>query len=405
MERPKLRYGLELLPFREKGEQRLVLRDRQGYSDRSLVLSPHWWPVLAAMDGTHTIRDLQVLYTRRTGELLFSEQLRQLTEALDNALFLENERFLRHVALQVAAFQREPVRAMQHAGKSYPEDPQALKQQLAAYFDENNGGPGPLQPGRDPRRATALVAPHIDIRAGGPCFAHAYKAVLDARAPTTWVILATGHEPVENYFAATAKDFQTPLGVVRCHRRLVDQLVDAAPRDLTASEYNHRSEHTVEFQAVFLAYLQPRARIVPLLCSFSWRQWDQDREYIDTICTLLRRLATEQEGAVGFLASVDLAHIGPRYGDSSVPTQETIAYHLRKDRELLAHLEACDSDAFMATIREEDNRRQVCGVAPLCVLSRVLAGRSRGQVLQHRYAVVDQQGSFVTFAGMAFFAV
>jgi len=36
------------------------------------------------------------------------------------------------------------------------------------------------------------------------------------------------------------------------------------------------------------------------------------------------------------------------------------------------------------------------------VLARVLEGRARGQLLDHRHALVDQYGSFVTFAAMVF---
>ncbi|MBZ4660138.1 MAG: hypothetical protein JG766_2061, partial [Desulfacinum sp.] len=49
-----------------------------------------------------------------------------------------------------------------------------------------------------------------------------------------------------------------------------------------------------------------------------------------------------------------------------------------------------------------NNARKVCGSAPLYVLAKVLSGRAAGRVLDHAHAVVDPQGSFVTFAAMAF---
>ena len=49
------------------------------------------------------------------------------------------------------------------------------------------------------------------------------------------------------------------------------------------------------------------------------------------------------------------------------------------------------------------NRRRICGLAPLYVLSKIFEGAAAGVLLDHSYAVVDQQNSFVTFASMAFY--
>ncbi|OIP93347.1 MAG: AmmeMemoRadiSam system protein B [Syntrophobacteraceae bacterium CG2_30_61_12] len=402
MDHPKLRHGLELLPIQRSGQDLILLRDRLGYGDKSLILSPDLARVLIAMDGGNSLRDLQGRYTRETGRLLFSEQLRQILHALDEGLFLENDRFNQRVLELVTAFRQDPVRRMQHAGNSYAEDPEQLRRELMSYFAPANGGPGALERAADPRPVVGLVAPHIDPRAGGPCFAHAYRAALEARPPATWIVLGTGHEPVVNHFALTLKDFETPFGMVACDRDLGRKLVAQSPRDLLASEINHQREHTVEFQAVFLAMLQPQARIVPVLCSFGHQEQPTETEFIDAFCALLGRLIAAADYPVGVLASVDLAHVGPRYGAASAPGEAEPARHLSADRRLLEALGRSDAAAFIEQIRAEDNARNVCGVAPLYVLARVLEGRARGQLLDHRHALVDQYGSFVTFAAMVF---
>jgi hypothetical protein len=247
------------------------------------------------------------------------------------------------------------------------------------------------------------VAPHIDLRAGGPCFAHAYKAIRESRSPETWVVFGTGHEPVVNLFSLTVKDFETPLGTVVCDRGLSETFARRVNRDIRASEYNHAREHSIEFQAVFLACYQPRARIVPILCSFSHEEWLEQRAYIDETADLLKDLAGEAGHSVGFMASVDFAHVGPRYGDDCHPGKDTVLEHLGADRALLEQLERCDATGFMSRIIRERNRRKVCGVAPLYMLAKILEGRAVGRTLHHTHATVDSQHSFVTFAGMAFF--
>lgn len=404
MDYPKLRYGLEAFPVEHEGQRMVLLRDRIGFCQAPLLVSPVVAELLMHMNGKNSLRDLQAYYSRRTGELLFSEKLEAILRMLDDHLLLETENFLKRAGEEVARFMQDPIRRMQHAGKSYPADPESLSQQLQSFFEPGSGGPGVPRIGADERRLVGVVAPHIDIQAGGPCFAQAYKTLQEAVHPDTWVILGTGHEPLDNYFALTPKDFETPLGVVRHDREFCEELVRRAPRDLRASEYNHHREHTIEFQAVFLAFAQPEASIVPLLCSFSLENWASDREYLDEVAAILSDLANSGQRHVGFIASVDLAHIGPRYGDNFQPNEETLKQHTVADLDLLKSMENCDSRNFIGTLRREQNRRRICGLGPLYLLAKILETKAHGTLLQHNHAVVDQQGSFVTFASMAFYA-
>jgi MEMO1 family protein len=400
-EYPKVRDGLEALPVEQAGRRMVLLRDRLGYQPNSLLIVPQLMGLLLHMNGTNSVRDLQEILLRASGELVHSEKLLELINHLDEFLFLENDRFFEVVAKELNAFREDPVRRMQFAGRSYPADPEILKAQLNDYVSEASSAAVGVD--FSGRRLLGLVAPHIDISAGGKCFGHAYRAVAASDSPGTWVILATGHEPSRNHFALTVKDFETPLGLVRCDRDFCLRLMDQVPRDLRSSEVNHRREHTVEFQALFLAHVRPNCLIVPILCGFGLEEWESDGAYIDQVAGVLRDMAQLHVGSVGFIASVDLAHIGPRYGDHFRPHSDTVSEHLSADKRLLESLQTCDAEAFMEQIRRERNRRRVCGLAPLYLLARILEKQAVGVILDHRYATVDQQHSFVTFASMAFY--
>ena len=398
---PKIRTGLEALPFEHQGQRVILLQDRLGFAQDSLLIPPHLAALLVQMDGQNSLRDLQSNYMRMTGNLLYMEDLQNYVKKLDEGLFLESARFLELVAREKNEFLQNPVRRMQFGGSSYPSEPEPLRTQLNDFLSRADGaGKRDRSQGR---RLVGLMAPHIDLNAGGVCFAHAYRAALQADRPSVWVIVGTGHEPVGNYFALTQKDFETPLGLAPHDRDFCRELLRRAPRDLLASEYCHRKEHTIEFQTVFLAHTQPSFHIVPLLCSFSLEDWEIDGAYIDEMADLLRELALERYPAVGFIASVDLAHIGPRYGDSFRPHAGTIQEHLEADRQLLESLSRGDASQFLREAGRGRNRRRICGLAPLYVLSKIFAGAAAGVLLDHSYAVVDQQNSFVTFASMAFY--
>ncbi|HBZ56708.1 MAG TPA: AmmeMemoRadiSam system protein B [Syntrophobacteraceae bacterium] len=404
MENPKLRTGVEALPVDVQGKTMILLRDQLGYCEDSLVFSPAAAQLLMRMDGTSSLRDLQADFMRQTGQLIYLEQLQEITAKLDEHLFLENERFQQRVLKEESRFRNDPVRRMSHAGKSYPAESVVLTQELSSYFVPENGGPGAPATAVQGDRLLGLMAPHIDIRGGGTCYAHAYKALCESSASRTWVILGTSHYPLENFFAVTCKDFETPLGTLKLDQQCAETLLQRSPRDLHAGEYQHRREHTIEFQAVFLALCQPQVQIVPMLCSFSTEDWQTEQGYIDELAASLGDLSVTCGYPVGLLASVDLAHIGPRYGDRFRPHAGTIREHLEADRELLATLEECNAAAFLGKLGREHNRRRICGMPPLYLLAKALQGRARGTLLHHTHTVVDQQQSFVTFASMAFHA-
>ncbi len=401
---PKLRNGLEAHPIEHSGQKMFVIRDRIGYAPDSLVFHPAVVSILANMNGGNSLRDLQAEFMRQTGQLVHIEELHALVKTLDEHLFLDNKRFQSVAAKEISAFLGSPVRKMRHAGQSYPEDPEKLREKLDSFFRPENGGPGLPDPaGTHAGKMVGLVAPHIDLNAGGACFAHAYKSAAESQVPKTWIVLGTGHDFIENCFALTVKDFETPLGQVRCDTAICDELLRNVKFDIRASEYNHRTEHTIEFQAVFLSYMQPLARIVPILCSFGHEEWDSCKHLVDNFARSLADLIFGGLYSVGIIASVDMAHVGPRYGDRYKPHTATIQENLSSDESLLKLLEKCQADNFIQRINRDANSRMICGVAPLYTMAKALEGRSNGTTLRQSHAIVDGEGSFVTFASMAFY--
>jgi hypothetical protein len=341
---------------------------------------------------------------RQTGQLLYIEELQNLVKTLDEHLFLDNGRFRSLAAEEISSFLGSPLRKMRHAGLSYPQDPEELRKKLDSFFSPENGGPGLPEPAAESRgKVVGLVAPHIDLNAGGPCFAYAYKAFAESERPSTWIVLGTGHDFIENSFALTVKDFETPLGPISCDQDICNELLSRAPFDILASECNHRTEHTIEFQALFLSYLQPEARIVPILCSFGPEDWKSNSNLVDEFARLLSELVFDRDLSVGIIASVDMAHVGRRYGDGYEPDEAMIRRNLSEDADLLKLLEECRAGEFIDSIHRDRNSRKICGTAPLYTMARALEGRSHGVTLRQSHAVVDESRSFVTFASMAFY--
>ena len=65
------------------------------------------------------------------------------------------------------------------------------------------------------------------------------------------VIIGTAHAGLEQPFALTDKDFETPLGVVPADRAIVDRLKVLVP-EYFSEDVAHLSEHAIEFQLPFV---------------------------------------------------------------------------------------------------------------------------------------------------------
>lgn len=402
-ELPKLRSRLEAIPIRRGHELYIALRDLEGLNQETLLLSPQAYFLITLMDGANSIVDIQAAYMRRFGDILYRENLDALLDKLDAHLFLENENSRGRMQQLVTEFRKQPTRPAYHAGLSYEDNAEGLRLQLQSFFAPENGGPGDPDPAEPQRTIVGLMAPHIDLRSGGPCFAYAYKALLEASAVHTCVVLGTGHEPLPHYFALSRKDFETPLGLVGADKEFIEEFTSRCGLDLFADEFAHRREHTIEFQALFLRLLLPEVLIVPILCSFGVEELEQPTDEILNVVQSLKETLDDYHHPVCLLSSVDLAHIGPRYGDPFRPHAGTVREHNEADHRLLETMSKADAESFATTLVRERNRRRICGLPPLYTMLKTLEGTSEGELLRYDYTEVDTEGSFVTFASMAFY--
>lgn len=413
LDRPQLR-PVEAFPVQQQGKTFICLRDPQQYA-QPLVVTPAAYFVLSHFDGRRSLLDIQEAYCRRSGEILFSEDLKRIVDLLDSHGYLCSERFLQHQARIIEEFRRQPVRAPAHAGTVYRSDPAELKNQLDGHFRKPEG-PGAPDCAGALRAPKAIVAPHIDYHRGGPAYAWAYKPLAESTGADLYVLLGTSHCGGENPFTATLKDFATPLGPVETDKAFVQELQKRYGGDLFAEEHLHRTEHSIEFQVVYLKYvshlqaersgeLRP-FKIVPFLVSsfhpmVRSRTLPENDSRTASLLDALRELIATESRQVCFVAGVDLAHVGMQFGDREPLTPEFLRWVEEEDRRLIARLAVADAAGFFHEVAKDQDRRRICGFAPLYSLIHLLDG-SRGQCLKYSQAFTRETGSAVTFASLIF---
>ena len=400
MDYPKIRL-VEAHPVKDN---LICLRDPLMFSDKMLLVPPNVLFIITLFDGKHSIVDIQAAYTRQYGDLLFGERVKEIIQQLDASLFLDNERFREAQRKTIREFREAPVRPATHAGSAYEEEPEKLRAQLLELFGADDR---PLV--KDTGRLKALMAPHVDIRRGGSCFASSYRELAQASSAHIFVVLGIVHTQTANRFVLTKKDFATPLGLCHTDKGIVESLQARCRTDLFLDEFAHRNEHSIEFQVLFLQYLYAGIRdfaIVPVLCSSFGallsenQQPDSDDQIQDFISAL--RLEIEERGSeLCCIAGVDLSHVGQRFGQQVNMTADVLQELERHDREMFASILELDAGAFFRFIQAEQDQKNVCGVSAIYTLLKTTAATS-AQLLDYQQAV-EQDHSVVTFAGAAFY--
>lgn len=401
--RPQLRY-VDVFPVpAEEGRQAFGIRDPQHLSDKVLRLQVEAAYALQFFDGEHTLPEIQAAYREKYKIEFPLELLEQLYQVLDEGCFLEGDNFERHYRQLAGSFRESPVREAFHAGVSYDANPALLKEGLGKLF-ETPAGPG-LPGGRNPdRRIPGIVVPHIDLRLGGHAYAWAYKELAETEPPEVFVILGTGHNGTLNPYVLTSKRFATPLGEVPVEAGFVSRLHALHEGDLFADELAHRSEHTIEFQVLFIQQLFGNAiPIVPVLCSFSYADPGNGpaSESIESFTEALRTMIAEDGRRVCLIASADLAHVGPRYGDADGFGGEELEAVKQADREMLRHVEDVDAEGFRGYLAEERDRRRICGFSPIYTMLKSMQAE-QGRVVAHDHGEMDPVGSICSFASVVF---
>ena len=403
--RPRLR-AVEtiVVPDRRHGKV-LVLRDTQGIATGHAMLSPPLVPIIARFDGTRTCTEIAHDVKADIGDVPV-DIVRDLATQLDEGLFLDSSTFDKALERIKREFDEGSVRPASHAGAAYPSAPD----ELAEYIDSKciARANGSARPGR----MLGLVSPHIDPWRGAIGYGHAYGALAKAlpEEADTFVLFGTSHAPMREPFALCRKSYETPQGVMEVDEASIDVLAAACDFDPWHDRLNHKREHSLEFQAVFLRHVlgDRPVRIVPILAGLGEHQArgthpSRDKK-VAKFLDAVRGIVCARPGKVIVVAGADLAHVGPRFGD-----EEAFGAEQRSDLELTdrASLERAiqrTSADFWSHVAADLETRRVCGLAPIFSLLEVLPEEARGEVLHYEQTIDDDDGSIVSHAAVGFYA-
>jgi len=387
--------------------QFVLIRDPLGLVPEGRALPAPLYSLAILLDGSRSLRDVQMLLMRQQGGTLVSlDQVESLLGELESAFILDSEAFRREEARIIREFSELSVRPCSHCGASYPKEPPKEPSALSDMLSGIMAGADFSE--ADTQTPLALVAPHIDISVGAKAYARAY-GLLKGATPSRVLIMGVGHQMRDALFSLTEKDFETPLGTVVCDRELVRELREAGGPLVAAHDFHHRAEHSIEFQVLFLQHLLGGGtfRIVPILCGplqATPTPYSRDGflEPAQGFLSVLREVLRKDGPRTLPVAGVDLCHVGPKFGHE-VAAQSLEEHARHHDETLLDALCRLDPDAFWAESTRVEDRFNVCGFGALACLLEVLPP-CRGTLLHYDMWHEEATRSAVSFAALGFSA-
>lgn len=399
--KPKLR-NLEFIPIEHKGDAYFLARDRQGFAADTIVPRA-WGGLLALLNGKRDVPEIILAYSLKHDEVLPRDIIDRIIAQLDEALLLESPRFRTQRDEDVRAFEQANTRP----ALMVDSDADRLKSQIAGFFAKA-AQVKVLSPRPSNGQLRGIIVPHIDFQRGGVTEALAYQQLLNEQFDT-FVVLGIAHAGVHYPFCGAAKDFETPLGIARCNRELLCELSARVGDEMLREQYAHKNEHSIEFVAVFLQYLAQfkNTTIVPIICGGFFDELrtgasPMDNPEVAQFVKALRDVVQENEargGRIGLIASVDLSHVGSRFGDDEVLTPGRLKDIEAQDLQFLKTIEAGNKEAMHAALAKDNNTLNVDAHPAVYILMAAFP-ELRAQLLGYQQAFDKEANSVVSFAAM-----
>lgn len=402
--RPRIRTGLDFFSVQHEGQQMICLRDPLQIAADPILVPPHAFFVLALMDGSHNLPEIRTAFQNRFGQEIPAHQIQELADLLDEKMFMDSSLFRDRFAAVSAEFRNSSLRPSALAGQAYPSDREEVRSFLGGLFESLPRIQGPTSD-----RLAGIVAPHIDLHRGGALFAQAFGALRDIPPPHTVLILGTAHFGDGSLYTLCSKDFETPLGISRADRDFAKVLLEDCPFDLQENQLAHRSEHSIEFQVLFLQYLfmeEEHPLIVPVLCGGL-------EDYVEPGASPMthpevRAFTGAVEKAVDrcprpvlIVSGADLSHVGRKFGMDQSITPAFLSQVRKDDQCVLEAGIKSGGEAFYTEVARIDNRNNICSVTSIYTLQMLLKN-CRGEILAYDQAQEPDTDSAVGFAALNF---
>ena len=396
---PEHRRRPHVRPFQPVGVEKdkqvgVGLRDPMNLTGRMMVVPPQALGLVHSLQGDHTVDQIS------EATKIPLDQLTQLVANLDESGLLWGPTFDR---LESEAMERtRAAGAFPASGSKFAGDTREAATgrigSLLAEAEDAELGQGVL----------GIIAPHLDLERGGANYAAAYKVLAGIERPDRIVLLGTNHFGLGDGVVATRLGQDSPFGIVPSDSAMADVLGRDLGDRLFKDEADFLGEHSVQFHIPWIAHTLPGVPVFAALVPDPMRAMIADdgaRASFAEFRTSLRDAIKAIPGRTLVIASADLSHVGPAFGDPG-PVGAQVRKQVEEiDRGLLAEYASGDGEAFIQSVRGTGNATRWCSVGNMATALAVTGGTP--ELIQYSQSpeALDPQGAaLISSAAMALMA-
>ncbi len=377
------------IPLVKDGKQFIALRDPAMLSQRTMVVPVNVLPILQLFRGD---RPIDQIASQINGQV---NQLIELARGLDAIGLLWGPTF-EHLEEQVQQKIKTQGAFPANASLSLGTTEAACREALDEYFNQTE----------DPEIDTVpvgIVAPHLDYQRGWPNYAAAYYCLRNTPAPQRVVILGTNHYGMGDGVVLAEYGFDSPMGRCPADSPVIERIVADLGRPIVVDQLDHVPEHSVQLHMPWLQYCFGSVPVIAALIPDPLAPMIKDdgqRATGEQFVASLKDALEQVGGRTLFIASSDLSHVGPQFGEPR-PVDERRRFDVEKhDRDMMAKFISGDAQEFLAAMRWSKNPTRWCSIGNMTAILELAQPQSI-ELIDYRQAYDEKGMVMVSSAAMA----
>jgi AmmeMemoRadiSam system protein B len=197
--------------------------------------------------------------------------------------------------------------------------------------------------------------------------------------------------------------FESPLGRCQCDSTVINEVVNSLGKKIVLDQLDHYAEHSIQLQLPWLQHCWGNVPVVaallpdplqPMIANDGGRA--DGKQFVEALRGALDKVG----GRTFFVASSDLSHVGPQFGEPRPVDQQRRFDVERHDREMLGKFLTGDAEEFISAMKWNKNPTRWCSVGNMTALL-ALARPTNCELIDYRQACDDKGVGMVTSAAIA----
>ncbi|MEO0270428.1 MAG: AmmeMemoRadiSam system protein B [candidate division WOR-3 bacterium] len=367
-ERPKLRY-FDVIP----DKRGFIVVDPFSIS-KEMFFSRESFLLLTLIDGKRTISDIKSEFLKMTGIILSNFEIASFINELDRNYLLYNERFFKKINEE-----KEKMKSLEFKEIKINN---RLKELTKFLKDKNL---------EITKKIKGMIIPHIDIFVAKETYQKVFAFLKNVREKVI-VIFGVPHFWFEIPFSLFPKNFKVEEKIIETDINFLEKIKEKFDYDITSDYFSFKREHSIEFPLIFISFLEEDKKVLAFLVS------ESNKEKLREIAKKLLEVIKEFEGEFFFISSIDLSHVGKKFGDEKSFDPEEI------DIKYIDYLLNLENEKAFDFLEKNENITKIDGKNTNFLFLEILKNLDikRGTLIDYKKYYEELTDSLVSYSLIVF---